>query len=135
MIEDSQHNSNEKPGIGDEVRLYVEKRIELFTLTITEQVSAIAAHTIQKIVGILLITGAAFFAWFALGFFMGELLDNNGLGFLISSLPLFLTGYLFLKRKSLALTEKLQSEMISKTMDSLQAGFDVVKQEEESNEN
>jgi hypothetical protein len=102
MTEDSQHNNNETSGIGDEVRLYVEKRIELFTLTITEQVSAVAAHTIQKMIGILLLAGAALIAWLSLGFFLGELLESNGLGFLIASLPLFLTGYLFMSRKSVS---------------------------------
>jgi hypothetical protein len=134
MTEDSQHNNNETSGIGDEVRLYVEKRIELFTLTITEQVSAVAAHTIQKMIGILLLAGAALIAWLSLGFFLGELLESNGLGFLIASLPLFLTGYLFMSRKSLAMTERIQSEMIAKTMDSLESGLNIVKQEEESNE-
>jgi hypothetical protein len=134
MNEDSQHNSDEKTGIGDELRLYVEKRIELFTLTITEQVSSIAAHTIQKMIGILLLAGAAFFAWFALGFFIGELLESNGLGFLIASLPLFLGGYLFFNRKSVTLTEKIQSEMIAKTMSSLEAGLNITKKEEASNE-
>jgi hypothetical protein len=134
MGEETEHKTDGKTDIADNLRLYIEKRVELFALTIAEQVSAIAANTIQKMIGILLLAGAAFFAWFALGFFVGEWLNSIGLGFLIVSVPLFIAGYIFLKMKSVSFTEKIQSEMIAKTMDSMESGLSVKKKEEVSSE-
>jgi len=136
MAEETEHKTDGKSDIADDLRLYIEKRVELFALTIAEQVSAIAANTIQKMIGILLLAGAAFFAWFALGFFVGEWLNSIGLGFLIVSVPLFLAGYIFLKMKSVSFTDKIQSDMIVKTISSLESGLNVesgltVKKEEE----
>ena len=136
MSEETEHKTDVKNDIADDLRLYIEKRVELFALTIAEQVSAIAANTIQKMIGILLIAGGAFFAWFALGFIVGEWINSTGLGFLIVSLPLILAGYIFMNSKSDSFTDKIQSEMIVKTMSSLESGLNVesgltVKKEEE----
>ncbi|TVR36199.1 MAG: hypothetical protein EA390_00900 [Balneolaceae bacterium] len=134
MAEETEHKTNTKSDIADDLRLYIEKRVELFALTIAEQVSAIAANTIQKMIGILLLAGAAFFAWFALGFFVGEWLNSIGFGFLIVSVPLFIAGYIFLNMKSVSFTDKIQSEMIVKTMDSMESGLNVKKKEEASSD-
>lgn len=119
MSEDANQNSD-KPGIGEEVRLYVEKRIQLLTLVIAEQVSRIIAESMQKLIGILLFGGGFFFIWFALGYFVSDLVNSTGLGFLIVSVPLLIAGYIFMKNKSEKLTAKIQAEMISKAMESVE---------------
>lgn len=118
-MQDSEEHNEEQKNIVAELRLYVEKRIELISLTISEQVSLIAAQSLQKLIGILLIAAGAFFLWFGVGFLVGDLVDNTGFGFVIASLPVLIFGFIFLKQKSTKITENIQSELIHKVMESV----------------
>jgi hypothetical protein len=120
MDNPQQHSDSEElDNIVAELRLYVEKRIELISLTISEQVSLIAARSIQQLIGILLIAAGAFFLWFGVGFLTGDLINNTGLGFLIASIPVLLFGYIFLNQKSAKITENIQAELIHNIMENV----------------
>lgn len=113
-------NINEEKGLPHEIREYVEKRIQLATLKISEKVSQVISSSIQKVAGILLLACGFNFAWFALCFFLAEVLDSNSLGFLAGSVPLFLAGIILYKTKLKSLTEKIQSGMISGVMEKME---------------
>lgn len=102
--------------ITGDLKLYVEKRIELLLLSVGEQYSKFMAESIQKVTGIFLMFGASVFVLIALAIYLGEVLDSPSLGYLIVSAPLFITGLLFyfLKPKSLAetLQEHFESELV-----------------------
>jgi len=104
--------------ISRDLRKYVEKRLELFSLTISEQLSFILADSIQQIAGLLLFAGGFYFLWMALGFYLGELLESYSLGFLLAALPLMFGGVLFLKIQPAGLTKKIQSDILTKMMES-----------------
>ncbi|MGF1671658.1 MAG: phage holin family protein [Balneolaceae bacterium] len=106
--------------ISRDVRSYVEKRLELYLLSITEQTSYMIADSIQRFTGKLLLFGGVFFLWMALGFFLGEVMNSNSIGFLISSLPLLLTGLLLLRIKPVSITNKIQSEILRKILQSME---------------
>lgn len=112
-------NSEDLKDVVAELRLYVEKRIELISLTISEQVSLIAAQSFQQLIGILLIAAGIFFLWFGVGYLVGDLVNNTGLGFVIASLPVLLFGFIFLKQKSSNITQSIQAELISKVMENV----------------
>jgi hypothetical protein len=122
MKNDTQKDSDAL-NLTSEVRLYVEKRVELLTLTIAEQVSLIAAQSIQRIIGLLLLAGAAFFFWFALSFLVGQWIGNIGLGFLIMSVPLFLGAFIFSSRKSRKVTDSIQADILQKTLQGVKKEF------------
>lgn len=103
-----------------EIRQYIEKRIQLLTLTITEEVSLVLAYYFQRIAGMLLVCLAFLFFWLAVGFFLGEWLGRYSLGFLIASVPLFIAGAVFVNSKSKTFTEKIQAEMIQKILESFE---------------
>jgi hypothetical protein len=105
--------------ISRDVRLYVEKRFELFSLSISEQISFILADSLQRAIGILLLGSGGFFLWMALGFYLGELLQSNSLGFLIASLPLLLSGFLFLRIHPVSVTKKIQSDILKQMLDAM----------------
>lgn len=117
MAEGNRKNGKAKKKITDEVRQYVEKRLELFSLTIAEQVSRLLAESFQQILGLFVLSFALFFFWFAVGFWVGGLIDSISLGFAIASLPLFLIGYFLMNRSSKGFTEKVQAQLISKVID------------------
>jgi len=114
--------------ISRDVRLYVEKRFELFSLTISEQISFILADSLQRVIGFLLLAGGFIFLWLALGFYLGELLQSNSIGFLLSSLPLLIAGFLFLKIQPVSVTKQIQSDILKQMMDTM----DMISLETES---
>lgn len=106
----------QEESLTEEIRSYIEKRIELLILTITERISSIIAHSFQKFIGMVLLGFALYFICLALGFYLGELLGNYSYGFAIVSVPFFLFGFILLKRISKRITEKIQADIIEKMM-------------------
>jgi sensor histidine kinase YesM len=134
-MEEERHNGDDEKNLTSEVRLYIEKRIELFTLTFVDQISLIAAQSVQKVIGFLLLAGAVFFLWFALGFLIGDWIDNTGLGFLIVSVPLFIASFVFVRQKSNKLTDSIQSELIKNTLESVNIDLGLQLTEKKNGEN
>lgn len=99
---------------GAEIRKYVENRIELFSLTIAEEIATAVSASIQKFVGLLFLSFGAVFLWIALGFFLGELLNSQSLGFFLAALPLLFLGIILYKRSSKNLENKIQRDIIKK---------------------
>jgi len=122
--------SEEEPGmehtknLKKDLREYVEKRAELFRLTLLEETSLLVAQGIQRVTGILLLAGAVFFAWFAFAFFISELLNSMSAGFALSSLPLFLLAILFMNKKSKKMTEQIQAGLIDRALKSIEKRSD-----------
>jgi|AntRauTorcE11897_2_1112592.scaffolds.fasta_scaffold36844_3 hypothetical protein len=119
-------DENQKESLTDEIRAYVEKRVQLLILTISERISNIIAHSIQRLMGLVLLGFALYFIFLALGFYLGELLGNYSYGFAIVSSPFLLIGLILLKRKSKRITEKIQADLIEKMM----ADFEEISNEE-----
>lgn len=119
MSQADQKSENTKKSMTAEVRQYVEKRLELFSLTIAEQLSRIMAESFQQVLGMFILSFALFFFWFAVGFWVGELIGSISAGFAISAIPLFLIGYVLMKGHSKSITEKVQAQLISKVIDDL----------------
>lgn len=134
-MEEERHNGDDEKNLTSEVRLYIEKRIELFTLTFVDQISLIAAQSVQKVFGFLLLAGAVFFLWFALGFLIGDWIDNTSLGFLIVSVPLFIASFVFVRQKSNKLTDSIQSELIKNTLESVNIDLGLQLTEKKNGEN
>lgn len=107
---------NQEESLTAEIRSYVEKRVQLLILTISERVSNIIANAVQKIMGMVLLGFALYFICLAVGFYLGELLGNYSYGFAIVSTPYILFGFIFLKRTSNRITEKIQADIIEKMM-------------------
>ena len=99
-----------------DIKEYVEKRIKLFSLTVAEQVSLMITLTVQKIVGLAFLTVAMLFVCFSLAYLIGEWLNSISAGFAIISLPMFIIGLIFFKKKSTRFTEHFQARLIEKTI-------------------
>jgi len=99
---------------GKDLKSYIESRLELFSISVAEQVASVASASIQKLVGVLFLSVGAIFLWIALGFFLGELLNSQALGFLLAALPLVIFGAILYKRSSRSLEHKIQAEIIQK---------------------
>ncbi len=111
------HTTEDKQDLKDEIHEYVEKRVELIVLTISDQISMMIAHSLQRFIGFLILVFGMLFIWFAIGYSIGEIIGSIGGGFAISALPLFIFGFIFIKRKSKRLTEKIQAGLMSKVLE------------------
>lgn len=112
-------NNGKKSNITSDVRQYVEKRVQLLTFNITEQVSRIMAESFQRLLGMFILSFALFFLWFAVGFLLAELMGSFSAGFAIASVPLFIVGFFFLKSKSKTVTEKVQAQLMTSILEDL----------------
>lgn len=133
-MNESQQESEQKDSLRRELRVYVEKRIQLVSVAISEQISLMIAQSFQKLAGLLLLSSAVLFLWLALSFFLGDLLNNTSLGFLIASVPLFMFGFIFMRSSSRKITDRIQAQLISRLMDGFEESFKIEKsnQEEDS---
>jgi len=127
MAENSKDNESESKGITNDLRQYVEKRLELIILTVSDHLSFILADSLQRLIGILLLAGGLLIAWFALSYYISSLVDSYALGFFLSSLPLIVGGIIFIKSKPQAVTRAIQAGIIDEVM----LSFD--KREEKQN--
>ncbi|HKK46504.1 MAG TPA: hypothetical protein VJ964_13350 [Balneolaceae bacterium] len=102
--------------ISADLKLYIEKRMELMMLNMGEYVSGWMAASIQRTTGAFLLLGGVSFLLVALAIFLGGLLGSLSLGFILVSLPLLIIGGLFMYLKPRGLFEKLQERFESEVI-------------------
>lgn len=102
--------------ISTDLKLYIEKRIELLVLNIGEPFSAFTAAFCQAISGAVFLVLGLCFVFLALAIYLGELVDNESLGYLLASLPLFTVGFLFIYLKPFGLFNSLEQRLESEVM-------------------
>lgn len=128
----TEKHTDESQGLPADIKEYVEKRVQLFTLTLYEKISLILAHSFQQVLGVLFIGGGILFAWFALSYFVGRLVGDTGLGFLISSVPLFIAGFILFNHGFKGITERIQAELMGNIIQNLDLEEKIKKDGEES---
>ena len=111
--------TEKKANLQSEIREYIEKRVQLVTINMAEQVTLIVSRGIQQFLGFLILGAAAFFLWFGVGFLIGNWIGSTSGGFAIGSIPLFIFGYIFLKTRSKSITDRIQAELISNLLNNL----------------
>lgn len=67
----------------EDVSIYLRLKLRLLRLTATERIARLIAILSHGVILVLFIFFATLFFFLALGFFLGDLLDNTALGFLI----------------------------------------------------
>ncbi len=116
MKEQQTDGLKQKVTLGDEIRLYIEKRLELLNLVVAEEIAQLISDGIQQMIGVLLLSAALLFSWLAFAFLLSEWVNSLSGGFALASLPLFLLTFIFIKKRSRYLSEKIQAELIEKAI-------------------
>jgi hypothetical protein len=120
--------------ITSDLKLYVEKRIELVLLNTGELISEWMAASIQRVAGALLILGGVSFLLFALAIYLGNVLDNESLGYVLVSLPLLLFGFLFMYLKPKGLLKSIEHMFEAEVIKALKQNGRVKQKKLESSE-
>ena len=117
-----------------ELKEYIETRLELLLLDFSEQITSWLGQTIQKTVGILLLTIGFFFGAFALAIYLGDVLGNESLGYLIVSIPFLLIGTIFAVTSSKGLATKVQNQFMKEVIKAIDQKEEKAKQLPEKSE-
>ncbi len=110
-----------------DLKLYIEKRLELMMLNTGEYVSGWIAASVQRVGGALILLGGISFLLFALAIYLGELLGSESLGYVLVSLPLLVIGMLFITLKPKRLFERLQQNFESEVIKVINQNSEVKK--------
>ncbi len=103
-----------------DLKLYLEKRIELTMLNIGEMVSGLMAASVQRGIGVFLLLGGVCFLLFALAIYIGNLLNSRSLGYVVVSIPLLLVGLMFLYLKPNSVFEQIQQRFEDEVIKSIE---------------
>ena len=122
-----------------EIKLLVEKRAELLFLNLSDRLTDAINKAVYKIIGLFLILLGVIFLLHTLALFIGELLDNEVLGYLIISVTVILIGLLlyFLKPGGLVkgTKAKMQKPLDETIRESFHSSSDTEKNETNQQKN
>lgn len=114
--------------ITSDLKLYLEKRIELTMLNVGEAISGLMAASVQRGIGVFLLLGGLCFLLFALAIYLGDLLESRSLGYVIVSLPLLLVGGLFMYLKPKSVFKQLQHRFENEVIKSIEQNGKAVEE-------
>lgn len=102
----------------NELKEYFEIKLNLAVLNIGEQLSRLLGESIQKLVGYIIIGVGSFFGLIALAIYLGDLLNNEAIGYAIIALPLFIIGLFLILSKGIA--KGIQNKFMGEVLKALE---------------
>lgn len=105
-----------------DLQRYVEKRIELLALDLTEPVSLVVAKILQLTLGLLIVLTGFILVLVAAGYALAGLLDSTELGFLAVGLPVLLAGLVVALRTPKWLLTLIQGAFMRSILDAMAGG-------------
>lgn len=94
-----------------DLKVYVEKKIELTSLEAQDKGAVLAAAVFSNVLGIALLLVGLFLLLFAAAFGLGYLFNNIAIGFLVLSLIFVIAGIYIYKTKRNAIKNKLERDI------------------------
>ncbi len=98
--------------ITNELKQYFEARIDLLVLNIGENITGWLGSSIQKLIGFIVIGVGGFFGLIALAIWLGDVIGNEALGYLVVALPLLLAGALLAFAKPGKIARGIQNQFM-----------------------
>lgn len=110
--------------VSNELKGYVETRIELLILNLSEKGTLWLGDLIQHTFNLVILGTGLLFGLIALGFYLGELLNSMPAGFGIIGGFLFLVGLILILSKPKSISRKIQSQIMHDVIEALDAKKD-----------
>ncbi len=107
--------------VSNELKGYVETRIELLILNLSDKGTLWLGNMIQHSVSFIILGTGLLFSLIALSFYLGELLNNNALGFLIVGGFLFIVGIILVLAKPKNISRKIQQQIMHDVIEALES--------------
>lgn len=121
--------------IKQDLQDYIETRITLKAIDVGEKISYLIGQSIQQLIAYTILIIGLLFALVALALFVGDLLNNTALGYLIVSAPFILTGLFLVLVKPKKIALNIQDKIMEELLENLEDKSDVLKQLPSSKEN
>lgn len=102
-----------------ELKKLMEKRIELFSLEIGERISRLITNALYRVVGVIFLSLGMILVLFAAANFVGELLNSDGLGFIVVAAPILILGLLFATLRPRFMVTATRNRMLQQFMTGL----------------
>lgn len=106
--------------ITNELKQYLEARLDLVVLNVGEQITQWLGESIQKLIGFTVLGAGIFFGMIALAIYLGELFQNQALGYLAVSIPLLLIGLLLASAKPKGIAKSIQNQFMDGILKSIE---------------
>lgn len=100
-----------------ELRMMLEKRLELMALDISEGLSVVISRILFVIFGGMVVSIALLFFLMSLSYFVGQLVGNIALGYLITAVPLLLVGVLLFNKRPRSVYVSTKAWILSQFID------------------
>ncbi|MBR9917557.1 phage holin family protein [bacterium] len=110
--------------VSNELKGYVETRIELLILNLSDKGTLWLGDLIQHTFNLVILGTGLLFGLIALGFYLGELLNSMPAGFGIIGGFLFLVGLILILSKPKSISRKIQSQIMHDVIEALDAKKD-----------
>ncbi|WP_020402167.1 phage holin family protein [Gracilimonas tropica] len=104
--------------VSNELKHYVEARLELSVINISEQVAYWIGKAIQNLFGYTILALGLVFGLTALAIYLGELLDEEWAGYLIVASPFLIVGLILVLTKPTLIAGKIQQDILSELLSS-----------------
>jgi TRAP-type C4-dicarboxylate transport system permease small subunit len=111
--------SNMLRQITSDLKSYLEARIDLLFLSVTETMTRWVGLSVQRLLGLSVLLLGFLFALIAAAIAIGEWLNNAWLGYLIISLPMLISGVYMTFSKPSVLSRNIQKQLMSDMLKSL----------------
>lgn len=117
IMEDPEQIGKRLKSITSELKLYLEKRLELILFNISEQITQMIAESIYRIIGSVLLLGGFLFLCVALAIYLGDLLGHRSLGYVIVGAPVLLIGLLVTSLRPKRMVKNTQRRFMQQMLD------------------
>ena len=104
--------------ITNELKHYVETKIELTIINVSDQIAYWIGKAIQNLFGYTILAFGLIFGLTALSIFLSELIGQKWAGYLIVSAPFLLVGLVLVMTKPTLIARKVQHEILSELLSS-----------------
>lgn len=110
--------------VSNEFKDYVETRIELLILNLSDKATLWLGELIQHTFNLVILSTGLLFGLIALGFYLGELLNSMPVGFGIIGAVLFLIGLILIFSKPKNITRRIQNQIMRDVIEALESKKD-----------
>lgn len=107
--------------VTNELKDYVETRLELTFLNVSDRLTYWIGHSVQTVIGYVIFGIGLLFAMTALAIYLGQLLDAQWAGYLIVAFPFIIIGLIFVLAKPKFIARRIQNEMLAELLESMNA--------------
>ena len=108
--------------VTSELREYLETRIDLLVLDVSERVTRWLGIHIQKLIGYSILGVGLVFASIAMAVYLGDLLGHPAIGYAILAVPMLLIGMIFIFSKPRGIARNIQNQFMAEILEALGEG-------------